>query len=258
MSLYLITLYHFTNTLYDLGTPFIFFSTLFGYQFIRIFENCSCNSKALLNALSKQTRSVLTLSLFSLIGSVFFAFRMGIHTLWILIPSSLITIWYALPLYKLHHKKVSLRSFPSLKIFSIALVWSINSVLFPLQDQLSNPQVWVAFIQRFSFILVLTIPFDIRDMYKDAPNLRTLPQVLGILKTKLLGVLFILLFVIIVFYKEPFSMYNRLSDLFIILVSFVFLLKSSSKQSKYYASFWVEAIPILWAFIFVLLKSLRI
>lgn len=244
--LVLVTQAHFEIEIIEFSPYFIFFSTLLGYQFIRIFNNCKCNIKTIRSNLKKQTPTVLIVSLFSILGSLYFGIKIGISYLWILIPSSIITIWYTIPLFKIKGNHTSLRNYPSIKIFSIALVWSINTVLFPLQDYSSEPQIWLEFLQRFFLIIVLLIPFDIRDIYNDATLLQTLPQKVGVLNAKKIGFLYLILFFVFSFFKQPLSAHLLISELLIVIISLLFLVKATTNQSKYYASFWVESIPIFW------------
>ena len=105
--------------------------------------------------------------------------------------------------------------------------------------------------QRFMLVLALIIPFEIRDLTYDSAALGTLPQVLGIKKTKLFGLSMVLGCVILEVLKtETFSAYSIVQYCILLITAFA-ILKSSTKQSSYYASFFVEGIPILWA-IFIL------
>jgi len=247
----LITQHHFDIEHIEFTSYFVFFSTVLGYQFIRIFDNCACNAKTLVNTLRKQSISILVLSSISLIGSIYFGLKVGLSYLGILIPSTIITIWYAVPFFRLSGSKTSLRNYPSIKMFSIALVWSINTVLFPLQNQLSEPQVWLEFTQRFLLFIVLIIPFDIRDMHKDTPMLQTLPQKVGALNSKKIGFLYLILFFLLNYFKGPIAVDSILSELFVFTIVLLFLVKASENQTKYYASFWVESVPMLWWFVLI-------
>lgn len=224
----------------------VFFSTILGYHFIRVFENCECNLKEALNYLTKEPLSVLIVGILAFSGTCFFGFMIGIKSLLILIPATFITFWYAIPLFKYKGERVSLRNYPTVKIFSIAFVWAIVSVLFPLQNYLLETEVWIVFIQRFLLIMSLVIPFDIRDIRIDAPNLKTLPQQIGIVNAKRMGFLFLILFMGLSFLRYNFEIKHILSDLFVFVLSLGFLYKTKNEQSTYYASFWVESVPIIW------------
>jgi len=243
--LILITASHFDVEIIEYSAVFVFFTTLLAYQFIRIFDNCQCRLKTFVSQLNKQSSTVLLISFISLIGSIYFGFKVGLHYLWILIPSSFLTFWYAIPLFG-NNQRVSLRNYPSIKIFSVAFVWSVQTVIFPLQDFLSDPQVWLVFTQRFFLLIALIIPFDIRDMHKDTPLLQTYPQKIGILNSKKIGVMYLLIFFGFSYFRKPLVANSLLSDLFVMTISLLFLVKSSTKQTKYYASFWVESVPIFW------------
>ncbi len=237
---------------------FVFFSTLFAYHFIRVFESCECTYKVILGYLKKQSFMVLGSIFIAFIGTFYYAYSVGVRRLWIVLPAALITLGYVIPLFKYKGKRVSIRNYPRIKLLSIALVWSILTVLFPLQYQLSEPQVWIEFVQRFFLIMALAIPFDIRDMHIDAPHLQTLPQQIGISKAKQVGILLLVLFFLLIFLKYPLNLVSVFAELLVFILSLLFLVKAKQKQSKYYSSFWVESVPIIWWFIilvFVALKS---
>ncbi|MCC6584897.1 MAG: UbiA family prenyltransferase, partial [Chitinophagales bacterium] len=99
-----------------------------------------------------------------------------------------------------------LRDFPFVKIFLIALVWSLTSVVLPALENninlLERRDVLVVLAAQFVYILFITLPFDINDAQVDkASGIKTIPSVFGIRFSKitalLLGILyaFMLLFV---------------------------------------------------------------
>ncbi len=225
---------------------FVFFSILLSYQFIRVFENCTCTYYSVLSFLKKQPFDIIVLIFVSLIGTVYFGSLLQLAQILVLIPAVLLTFWYAIPILNYKGKKVSLRNYPKLKLFSIALVWSIVTVLLPLHSQIFETHVWVQFTQRFILIMALVLPFDIRDIEIDIPDLKTLPQQIGVSKTIGVGVLLLVLYLVLSFLRFPLNEVIILSDLFVFIISLLFLIKASPKQSKYYTSFWVESIPIFW------------
>jgi len=75
--------------------------------------------------------------------------------------------------------------------------------------------------------------------------LQTIPQKFGVKKTKYLGYLFLICFCILSLLLQ----YEILDIVIAILIAIViglFIRFSSTKNTKYYTSFWVESIPILW------------
>ena len=153
-------------------------------------------------------------------------------------------------------KNKNLRALQSIKIFLVAVVWAGVTVLVPLVDLYPAIEFdhWISFFQRFLWIIVLTIPFEIRDLSYDSKGLRTFPQVLGIKRSKALGIFFLLVILIIEFLKDTISHSYLFSLLIIILVTGIFLLLTKERQSRYYTSFWVEGIPIVWLLLLCLLN----
>ena len=173
--------------------------------------------------MKKQPKELLIVGVFSFVGALSFGFSIGIFHLWLLIPAAFITFWYAVPLFKYKGKRISLRSYPSIKISSIAFVWTISTVLFPLQENLTDWQVYLEFVQRFFLFITLIIPFDIRDLNKDASHLQTLPQKIGIAKVKIVGIQCLVLFFILGFFKIPLDETTVVSELLVFILSLLLL-----------------------------------
>jgi len=95
------------------------------------------------------------------------------------------------------------------------------------------------------FVIAITIPFDIRDIDYDVSELKTLPQQLGIYKTKLFGSSLLLIFILLENLK-PIDERQLISSILIAAISGLLLHFSTSKQSKYYSAFFVESLPIIW------------
>ncbi|MFK7813056.1 MAG: hypothetical protein AB8B59_11215 [Maribacter sp.] len=178
---------------------------------------------------------------FSLYHGYFLSFEVWLAVTGLIFLTGL----YALPVLP---KAQNLRSWGGLKIFVVALVWAGATVLLPVfsADQLISWDIGIETFQRFVLILILLIPFEIRDLAYDKAELRTLPQRFGVAKTKIFGSFATLLFFFSTFLKDDLSIKELIFKgvLFLILGSLMFVTKRN--QSKYFASFWVEAIPIFW------------
>ena len=101
--------------------------------------------------------------------------------------------------------------------------------------------------------MVLILPFEIRDLSVDDLSLGTLPQKIGVQKTKLFGAVLLLIFLLLEFFKDEVLELNVVVLPVIFIVTLFFLINSSVKQSKYYASFFVEGIPIIWLLLLLVL-----
>jgi 4-hydroxybenzoate polyprenyltransferase len=108
-------------------------------------------------------------------------------------------------------------------------------------------QTVFVFVQRFLFIFVLLIPFEIKDMKADSKTIMTIPLVLGIKPTKIIGYLCLLIFVFISFFENQ----QPITSFFIGMITACFLFFSTSDRNKYFSIFWVESIPIYWYLLLV-------
>jgi hypothetical protein len=150
----------------------------------------------------------------------------------------------------------NLRQIGGLKVYVIALVWTFTSVFLPVinTDVTLNADVVILAIQRFYFVLVLMFPFEIRDLIYDSLKLATIPQKIGVKKTKVIGVLLLILFVLLDYFKDIVNEKILLSTTIIALITLALLLFSNKNQSKYYSAFWVESLPIMWLVVLLLLS----
>jgi hypothetical protein len=94
----------------------------------------------------------------------------------------LIVLLYAFPLPII---RKGIRSIPFIKILLISTTWALICY-FPFIDSPHKAPIWViTSVACTTFIQI--IPFDIRDLHIDDPSMHTIPQLLGINKSILLG-----------------------------------------------------------------------
>lgn len=232
-------------------TPlFVAFSIVISYNFIRYYEiklNRLNWFKSWFFINFKKIVALTILSILALVYMLFFA-DFNLKSLAILFPFAFMTFFYAIPLFRNGKLEISFRNFPAIKIFSIVVAWAGISVFFPLYEAnyYFNSAVYLEFFQRILILLAITIPFDIRDVAADSKSLKTLPQIFGITNSKILGTLLLFGFVLLEIFKENFTYLDLLIVSLISFISALFLWFSSPKKSRYYTSFWVESIPIVW------------
>ena len=228
----------------DRSVWFVFCGTVLAYNFIRAVQ-----MERLYPSLSNWMRSsrgwLLALNAVALLGSIYWALKFSWVELVFIIPFFLLTLFYVVPS---SGSLRGLRNLPGFKLFLISAVWAGVTVLFPVWvNELSfDGKVWVVLVQRFLIVLAITIPFDIRDLQLDDPDLATLPQTIGVGKSKLLALGALLGFALLFFYGDFFQAWERWPGLVTAAVSGGFILKSGVYQSRFYSGFWVEGIPMLW------------
>jgi 1,4-dihydroxy-2-naphthoate octaprenyltransferase len=97
----------------------------------------------------------------------------------------------------------NLRAIPFFKIHVISITWSLLIAVFPWIEGGSSPSVLMAFFAHYLFILAITIPFDIRDLKYDDKSYKTIPQVLGVKRSKQLTVLLMMVYIVLIQFIFP-------------------------------------------------------
>jgi hypothetical protein len=125
----------------------------------------------------------------------------------------------------------------------VSFVVTYITVYIPYQSLKGLPiDYYINLVQRFIIITSLLIPFEIMDSKTDAITMNTLPQLFGINKSKVFGVLLVIPFIVLEFLKQK-------ADYLVIpigIITILFINFTTLERSKYYTSFWVESVPILW------------
>lgn len=241
-------------TLLEFGIPydravlyFIFFASITGYNFVKYFGLARFHHRSLTNWL----KLIQVFSLMCFIGMCYFALKLELISLVVILGFGVVTFLYAIPFLPnkiLYDKHKNLRNVSGLKVYIIALVWACVTVVLPLLNNHVplDTNVVVTGFQRFVFVTVLMFPFEIRDLNYDSLKLATIPQQIGIKNTKMVGVLLLMLFFLLEFLKPQLNVEHTVSLLITMFVTLMFLIFANRNQGRYYSSFWVEGIPLVW------------
>jgi len=254
-----LTFFKFDITLNYSLLLFTFLSTLVAYNFIKYFELSL--AKGILY--SKSLKLIYSITIVSFISCLFIIPMLSnLELITIFIISSL-TVLYILPINSLNKQKKNLRNTEGIKIFIVAATWSLLTVLLPIIDFFDKIDIigMIYFIQIFIYVFVAIIPFDIRDLNLDIKNLNTVPQNIGIQRAKNLGIILLFVFIILDFAQiillEHVNLTSVLINIIICIILSILLFNSRKNQTKYYASFWVESLPIFWLLLNLILYYLR-
>lgn len=248
-----ITLNNFGITYDENILYFNFYATITGYNFVKYFGLAKFHHRSLASWL----KVIQVFSFLSFLALIYYAFKLETQTLIWIVAFSIITFLYAIPFLPKHlflDQQQNLRSISGLKIYVIAAVWSGVTVLLPLinNDYTLNYDVGITFIQRFIFVIALMLPFEIRDMKYDSLKLSTIPQRIGIAKTKIIGALLLVGFFVLEYLKDDININGILVKSAITVITLIFVLLAYKNQSKYYSAFWVEGIPVAWLILLIL------
>ncbi len=238
----------------DIPVCLVFFCTVFIYNIsrIRVFMDGSTVSSLL--RLHPVYCLTVAGSFTGLISTLLFT---GMQLYFILVPVGLLSVGYAIPIFKTKSNYVTLREISILKIFIISFVWGIATVGIPILHYNGNIQdinTWMMLVRRMLFVFAITIPFDIRDLVTDSEeNLKTIPGLLGLKRSKALAYAAMAIFIILLFFYYDYSLKNWIlgfhSDTLPLLLSAVvatyFIFASSQKRNRYYYLFILDGTMIL-------------
>jgi hypothetical protein len=227
---------------------FIFYGTITGYNFVKYAGVAKLHHRSLTNDL----KIIQIFSLVCFLAMCYYAFQISLKTLLYCIPLQALTLLYAIPFLSGFHK--NLRQISYLKIVVVAFVWAGFTVLIPILDsgKEMSLNIILLLLQRFIIVIVLILPFDIRDVKYDAISLQTIPKKIGIEKTKRLG-LILMVFSLVLEYLINSSEIVKTPFMIFFFLVIIFLMRAKTTQPKYYSSFWVEALPVIWCtFLFVI------
>ncbi|WP_245925561.1 hypothetical protein [Algibacter marinivivus] len=221
---------------------FVFYASITGYNFVKYFGVAKFRHRRLANWL----KLIQILSFICFILMCYYAIKLKLNTHIFIFCFALLTVLYAIPVFS--KKNNTLRNIGGLKVYIIALVWTGVTVFIPLinSNYSIDSDVVILGAQRFLYVLVLMLPFEIRDLKYDNLKLSTIPQKLGLKKTKGLGVLFLVIVFLLEFFKNTTNEGYIVVLLIVLIITGFFVFFSKIEQQKYYSSFWVESLPILW------------
>lgn len=213
----------------------VFFGTIVAYNFLKYIELIVFKK-----IITPKMIAIIGITLFSFLAFLVLFFYLKRSTQVQIILAGLFVLGYPF-----------LRKQGWLKLFLVSFVITIVTVFIPFSSQkLFEFDSYIALFQRFLFITSLMIPFEIYDSQFDHQALNTIPQRIGIRNAKLFGMLLIIPFIVLEFLKVNTSL--TVIPIGLLTVSAIHF--TTLKKSKYYTSFWVESIPVLWLLLLLCLK----
>lgn len=234
----------------------LFFSTIALYNF-SVFMSKPANPKKSpfrrVRWVHAHYQLVITITLISVLSLIALVFFLSTASQVLLFFLGVIAISYNLPLFTLGEKKFGLRNVPGLKLFLIALIWSLSAVLLPVTELAEHQAIAISvsdtiilIAKRFLFIAAITVPFDIRDLFQDKSyDLKTIPVVVGERKAYLFCQLLLLIYISLLFlFTQNFNADFFALTLTVILTGWL-IFKSEWKKNEYYYFLYLDGTMIL-------------
>lgn len=225
----------------DAVAHFAFFGTIVGYNFVKY----DALARAKKIQMRKELKVITLISFCSFIVVGFYFVQLERVTQIVAIIFSSITLLYALPFFP---NKKNARNWAGVKIYIVALCWVGVTLGLPILDSgiPITSDFYLKCMQRFVLIFVLILIFEIIDLANDDPHLKTVPQQIGVKRTKILGLLLLIPFYLLEFFKSNLDKNQLIVNMILVLMIALFLIFANDKRSKYYTSFWLESVPIVW------------
>lgn len=231
---------------------FAFFATLSNYIFHRIFpvyyHQLKTHTNAIFNWTIKHLKFLTFIFGVSLLFSAILFLYLSNTVKIILIALAALTAAYSTPLFKYNNRKIRLRDFSYLKIILIALTWAVvcgNLVLINSNTTYSTSQHLMIFIEKFLFLIAITIPFDIRDFEQDKiESVKTIPNSIGIKQSILIAIICLIISLLMVIFYNTQIQY-KLAYLFSYLYAAGLIIAATNTKSAMYYLFYLDASLIL-------------
>lgn len=226
---------------------FLFFATLISYNFQRIISIYNIpehSRRKWFDNHSNLIYFIITISLIIFIN-LFLGFNKKSQLLIVVI--SFFSFMYPFVL----------RTIPYIKIYLIALVWCLSTVLLTVIENnlVISIDVILSLISRFFFIVAITIPFDIRDIKFDVLKLKTIPILFGIEMSKKVALIMLYVYASLELIQHLLITPNKqiIFSAFLSCIYTQYLIKGShEKQSGFYYSFWVESCSLALLFFLII------
>ena len=165
----------------------VFCSTLLIYSLHRIIgikHTVPDNNQGRFAIIRKYKNHIAIYAALAFVGCLVSIIFTPIDIIILLCPIGLISLAYVLPIL---NKKRRLRDLNLIKIFLIAVTWAYVGSIPLAFNKLPMDILVVSFLEKTIFILLITLPFDIRDIKIDRlTNLTTIPIAIGVKSTYIL------------------------------------------------------------------------
>jgi 4-hydroxybenzoate polyprenyltransferase len=236
---------------------FLFFSTIGLYNFSMLLAKPKDpgNSPYLrVRWIFSHHRLIISITLISFLCLIPLGlWYLSIESKLLMLFTGLLAVGYNVPFLTLNQQKIGLRNIPGIKLFLIALVWSVSCVLLPIVElersyhiNISSAETLLLVAKRFLFVAAITVPFDIRDLFQDKLYaLKTIPVMLGERKAYifcqflLVGYLILLLLFNQVTYPDAIAL-----GLTLVLTGWL-IFKSGIRKNEYYYFFYLDGTMLL-------------
>ncbi|MBN8694957.1 MAG: UbiA family prenyltransferase [Bacteroidetes bacterium] len=236
----------------------VFFSTLFIYNFQRIFYKAQNDPIVISdrrNWIGRNQNTIRIISLIGLLGTIAFSFFIPFRIILLLSPLCILSLAYFFP-------SLALRRFIGTKTFVLVLVWTLTAYLIPAlltgSFEFSIKEI-IHIAAGFSFMAAICIPFDNRDIEIDSKeNIKTFAVMFGRKKNSKIALLFSFIYIImisILYFSEDLKLSFYFCHIVLFLLTLTFIVTDREKRSEYFYIAGIDGLLIMKGILFFLLET---
>lgn len=242
---------------------FVFSATLFiyaGHRVIGLQKSQQFKDKGRYKVIADYQSHIVIYAILGGIGTLVSASFLSWKSLGMMTIPGLISLGYVFPILANKEKK-RLRDIDDIKIYFVALVWMVVSVILPFVENEAKDYGFliISCLEVFFFVFAITIPFDIRDLnIDDTNNVKTIPARIGAVKAKKIAILLLLLSYILIIVNvychnlTPFSSVSLLLPYSIAyFITFLLICYSGRDKEDYYYTGFLDGTMILLPFLLI-------
>lgn len=220
---------------------FALFGTVTGYNFVKYDALARVGERRL----SVKMKAIAGLSFMSFLAAAYCFLHFRFTTQIIGAVFLAVTVLYTLPFFP---NRKNARNWAGVKIYMVAVCWVGITLILPVFESgiPITSDFYLKCIQRSLLIFILILIFEIIDLRLDDPHLKTVPQQIGVRRTKIVGLILLVIFYVLEFFRIEIDVNQLLVNVVLVGITALFLVFAKETRSKYYTSFWVELIPVLW------------
>jgi 4-hydroxybenzoate polyprenyltransferase len=247
---------------------FLFFSTLGLYNFSMVLAKPKDPGKSpykRVRWIFSHYRLIISITLIAMLCLIPLSlWFLSIESKLLMVFTGILAIGYNVPFLTLNNHKIGLRNIPGIKLFLIALVWSVSCVVLPivelersLQINISSAETLLLAAKRFLFVAAITVPFDIRDLFQDKLYaLKTIPVMLGERKAYLFCQLLLLGYFVLLLLFNQVSYADVVGLTFTLVLTGWLIFKSGIQKNEYYYFLYLDGTMLLQYLVLILFSYL--
>lgn len=197
-------------------------------------------------------RLMIFISALAFLAIIPLVLMLSLSSIILLFSISILALSYNSPVLKIGNQRFGLRNIPGAKLFIISFVWACSCVWVPIMELksqgfiLSGIDTFLLVSKRFLFVMAITLPFDIRDVYQDRQfHLKTIPVLIGEKRSLILCQFLLLLYIaFLILFTENISA-TALALIGVTILTSFLIVSSNFRKNEYFYFLFLDGTLLL-------------